>query len=119
MASDKVPTLLLVGESDAFYRQFESIVGQAFCRMAPNGLAALSFLSKMQPKLIVIDELMSSPDPWQFGYLLKKQAQSLQNCCLFVEKQTSVIELKARWMGFKTLMLPGPLKTLKAILKEK
>lgn len=120
LASDRAPTLLLVGESDAFYRYFESMLGQSSCRMMPNGLGAISFLSKVQPKIIVVDGLVNSPDPWQFGYLLKKHARSLQECFLFVEKQTPMLALKARWMGFKELMSPEqPLKTLKAALKEK
>ncbi len=115
-----MPTLLLVGESDVFYHHFEAFLGQSFCRMAPNGIGAISFLSRVQPKVIVLDGLMSSPDPWQFGYLLKQQARALETCFLFVEKQTPMLELRARWLGFKELMSPGqPLKMLKTLLKDK
>lgn len=115
-----MPTLLLVGESDVFYHHFEAFLGQSFCRMTQDGLAAIAFLSRVQPKVVVLDGLMSSPDPWQFGYLLKQQNCAVETCFLFVEKQTPMLALRARWLGFKELMLPGqPLKTLKTLLKEK
>lgn len=111
--------MLLVGESNGFFSYFETLLSQPFCRMAANGVSAFTFIKHFQPTVIVIDSLISSPDPWQFGFMLKEQSVSFQQKYLFAAKSTSQLQIKAKWMSYDAC-LDGDtqLKQFKAKLKH-
>lgn len=112
-------TLLLVGESDAFYHYFESLLTQSFCRMTANGVGALAFFKRLAPKVVVIDKMTVGPNPWELSKIIDFGSQATTNFWLFSDTENTLLAARAKWYGFKGVILPqDSLKQLKAQLKD-